>query len=246
MNVLIFCAGGSAKWGYYLGIPKPLILLNKESILGRTLRLLKKQKVSPENITIVATDPILKQPGYNFFEPESSRWFVETLISTESLWDEQTVVLMGDVFYTPEALKTILNPTTASLQFYGRAGKSLFSHKAHGELFGITFSKNEGALIHEHAQKVIKAAKSMGHGKAWQFYRSIAGFELDQKKTEKKYFVEIDDFTDDFDTPEEYDLAVFRYSLVASRNPIKQILLWVWVKVLDPISIKYFGKPLYA
>jgi len=244
MKVLIFCAGGSAKWGYYLGIPKPLILLNKESILGRTLRLLKKQKV--KDITIVATDPILKQQGYDFFEPQASRWFVETLISTEKLWDEHTVVLMGDVFYTPEALKTILSPNNSSIKFYGRAGKSLFSHKAHGELFGISFSKNDSALIHEHAQKVIKAAKSMGHGKAWQFYRSIAGFELDQKKTEEKYFVEIDDFTDDFDTPEEYDLAVFRYSLVASKNPMKQALLWLWVKVLDPLSIKFFGKPLYA
>ncbi len=244
MKVLIFCAGGSAKWGYYLGIPKPLILLNKESILGRTLRLLKKLKVI--DITIVATDPILKQPNCDYFEPASSRWFVETLISTEALWQEKTVVLMGDVFYTQEALKTILNTESKTMKFYGRPGKSLFSHKAHGELFGISFPKSDSALIHEHAQKVIKAAKSMGHGKAWQFYRSIAGFELDEKKTEENYFVEIDDFTDDFDTPEEYDLAVFRYSLVASKNPIKQAVLWVWVNVLDPISIKYFGKPLYA
>jgi len=242
-KVFILCAGGSSKWGYYLGIPKPLIPINKEPLLHRTLRLLKKNNIS--DVTIVATDPILEQKGYSFFKPEASRWFVETVLSTEVQWQAQNIFLMGDVFYTPEAIKTIL-ASDDQLKFFGRPGKSLYSHKAHGEIFGLVFSKSEAKQLKSHCTKVIQAAKSRGHGKAWQLYRSLAGFELDEKKVESTYFHEIDDFTDDFDTPEEYDLAIFRYSFVASKNPIKQLLLWTWVHVLDPISIKLFDKPIYA
>ncbi|ACF13717.1 hypothetical protein Ctha_1254 [Chloroherpeton thalassium ATCC 35110] len=242
-KVFILCAGGSSKWGYYLGIPKPLIQINKEPLLHRTLRLLKGHKIS--DVTIVATDPILEQKGYSFFKPEASRWFVETVLSTESLWQEQNIFLMGDVFYTQEAIKTIV-ASADKLKFFGRPGKSMYSHKAHGEVFGITFSNEASQQVKAHGEKVIQAAKSLGHGKAWQLYRSLAGFGLDEKQVETAYFQVIDDFTDDFDTPEEYDLAIFRYNFVASRNPIKQLLLWIWVRVLDPISIKLFDKPIYA
>jgi choline kinase len=40
-SVFILCAGRAERWNNYLGIPKQLIAFNNESLLDRTIRLIK-------------------------------------------------------------------------------------------------------------------------------------------------------------------------------------------------------------
>jgi len=58
MKVLILCAGDGSRWGNYLGVPKQLVTINGETLLDRTIRLLRENQIA--DITIVSNDNKLK------------------------------------------------------------------------------------------------------------------------------------------------------------------------------------------
>lgn len=241
-KVIILCAGDGTRWNNYLGVPKQLIPINKEPLLNRTVRLLCDSGY--DDIAIIAHDNRLNLDGCDFITPPRSRWTVETLLSTHSLWEERTLVLLGDVFYTKQALATIVSPRR-SVQVYGRFGASLFTFTQYGELFAISFDENNHHKIKKHLMKACSHALSGGRGKLWEFYRSLAGFPLNEHKREEKIFTSIHDLTDDIDSPKEYHKIIERYSYAASKNPLKQILVYCWVNAIIPfLYIKKFLRPI--
>lgn len=241
-KVLILCAGDGMRWDNYLGVPKQLIPINNEPLLNRTVRLLNGYGYN--DIDIIAHDERLNLDGFGFYKPSKFRWTVETLLSTQPLWTERTIVLLGDVFYTNKALTTILS-YNQDIHVYGRFGKSLFTFTQYGELFAITFEKSDHQMIKKHLNIARSNALRGGRGKIWEFYRSLAGFPLDLHKKDDEIFISIHDLTDDIDSPREYEKIVNRYSYAASKKPLNQFLIYCWIYGMIPIIyIKKFLRPI--
>ncbi|SHF79834.1 Choline kinase [Fodinibius roseus] len=240
-KVLILCAGDGTRWDNYLGVPKQLIPINEEPLLKRTVRLLCDNGCN--DIAIISHDDRLNLDRCDFFKPPQCRWTVETLLSTHPLWTERTLVLLGDVFYTKQALATILSPSQG-VQVYGRFGPSLFTFTQYGELFAISFEENDHHKMKKHLNIARSHALSGGRGKMWEFYRSLAGFPLNEHKKDDEIFTSIHDLTDDIDSPKEYDKLVKRYTYAASKKPLKRILVYCWIHAIIPILyVKKFLRP---
>jgi len=244
-KILILCAGDGTRWDNYLGVPKQLIPINGEPLLNRTLRLLCDHGYN--DIAIIAHDNRLNLKGVEFFKPPQFRWTIETLLSTQPLWAEKTIVLLGDVFYTNQALATILS-SNQGVHVYGRHGQNLFTYTPHGELFAISFEENDHYKMKKHLNIARSDAFSGGRGKIWEFYRSLAGFPLNEHKKplneqrkEDEIFISIHDLTDDIDRPKEYDKVIKRYSYAASNNPLKRVLINCWIYGMSPL--KKFLRP---
>ena len=63
MIYIVMADGEGKRWGNYKGVPKHLIEINGETLLGRTTRLLKEHNV---DYIITTSDERYKQYGNNF------------------------------------------------------------------------------------------------------------------------------------------------------------------------------------
>lgn len=214
-EAIILCAGSGERWGGYLGVPKQLVRIGKEALLDRTVRLLRENGVT--NIHVVSNDERLKVEHVNLFSPALSRWTVETLLSTRSLWAERTVVLLGDVFYSEDAMRAAIE-FDGPVRVFGRSGPSWFTSCEWAEIFAVSFTREAIGRIAHAADCALQAAAGGGKGKLWQMYYSLLGSPMDEHRIDSDVFFVIDDFTDDFDSPEDYDSSVRRYRLIASGN----------------------------
>jgi len=118
------------------------------------------------------------------------RLLADILLTKEHWGSERTIILPGDVIYTPEALIKALN-FTKDIEFFASAD----------ETFAICINKYS-------YHKVIKAIEyilALGlEATTWELYRSIAGIPLDKHWMDCWYHHRISDKTDDIDYPEDY------------------------------------------
>lgn len=243
LTVLILCAGDGERWGNHLGRPKQLLEIGGETLLGRIHRQLASHRI--DDAIVVGRDPLLRQGNWIVFEPESFRWTVETLLSTQELWRGSVVVLLGDVFYSDAAMRKILN-SKKDLSVFGRKGANTFTNTKWGELFAIRFGSHSYSNVVHHIMKSMDHAESGGRGKIWEFYYSAVGFDLNQSKTvtESRVFVSINDYTDDIDSPDDYSqlepvisrLLEANYSKTIQANLMSwyrslKVQYWQWQKI---------------
>ena len=206
LKILILCNGDGTRWGNYMGLPKQLAPLNQvdESLIERTIRMCCEHGISLEAIYIISADDRLKKLPTNYLTPRVGSLITETLLETQRLWSGHTVVLLGDVFYSTQSLKRILG-NSQELAIYGRKGQSNYTYTPHGEIFALSFSQSKQPTVLDHLNKAIADAQSGGRGKLWEFYRSTVNIPLDKHRFAGNHFVDINDWTDDFDWPSEYD-----------------------------------------
>ena len=104
MRYVIMANGKGKRWNRYAGITKHHIPIANETILERTVRLVKQEDPAAE-IIISSADPSNEVAGATRHTPlkgerEIDRFCVELIV-------DDTCFLYGDTFYTPEALVTI-------------------------------------------------------------------------------------------------------------------------------------------
>jgi MobA-like NTP transferase domain len=227
-SAVILCAGTGDRWNNYLGIPKQLIEIGGETLLDRTVRLLKREGVS--EIYVITHNQLLIREGIKIFSPDEYKWTVESFLSTRTLWKDKTLVLLGDVFYTNKAMHRIVTSPN-SIGVFGRPGASKCTFKTTGEIFALSFDSSSIDSVVEHLTKAREHAKQGGRGKLWEFYRSLVGFPLQEHRVESEIFLTVNDFTDDFDSPEEYRGVIARYQRITSLNPLKRLAMLGWVEV---------------
>jgi len=225
-RVLILCAGEGERWGEYLGKPKQLAPIFGVPLLVRTAGQVQHYfGVSP---VIVTHDPRLHIPGCDSFCPEQRRWVVETFLSTACLWSSRTVVLLGNVLYTDAAI-TICRAASGGLVIFGRQGASIFTGKRYGELFGLSFTRDYSDFVTHCLIQVIGDATRGGRGKLWEFY-FLAQREPPSGRPPIE-FCEIHDYTEDFDSPEEYHYLKRLCESALSSAPALRLLAILWSSV---------------
>lgn len=202
MKYIIMCGG---QYGFWNETPKQMAKICGEAIVARTIRLLREAGI--EDICISANDERFKQFGVPVLEHTNTftvytdndhgEW-VEAFYPT----DEPACYLMGDVVYSPEAIKTIVDTETDDIEFFGTAPP--FAHnyiKPWGEPLGFKVENQKHlreaieTVIQLHAAGVFKR-----NPVAWELWQVIKGTPINMITYN---FTTIHDYTCDIDSPED-------------------------------------------
>ncbi len=207
MRILILCGLGT-KWHNYLGLPKQLAPIQGQALLTRTLKQLNA--LGFEDIHLITKDPRLNHKRVPSFAPAEVRFSSEVLACTEVLWKRSQLVVLGDVYYTDAALKTIIN-STAPLMFFGCPTPNLYTGTAWPELYALKFTRPAILDLKKALALTIQDAEQGGRGKLWELLMALRGYSLVRIREtlnlgsiEGAFFTTISDLTDDIDTAEDY------------------------------------------
>ena len=187
MKYIIMAAGEGKRWSNYLGIPKHLVEIGGETLLGRTTRLLKENGI--EDYEITAHDERYAKYGKVVKQSDN-----DCEVDRFEHQDEPCCYLYGDVYYTEEAIRTIIDAWVEDVMFLG-SGQEIFAVKV-----------KDLALFYGHKDRVkrLYLEGKIGRCIGWEVYRSIMGNPLDKHWINGRY-VYIEDDTDDIDYPEDYE-----------------------------------------
>jgi hypothetical protein len=233
-RAVIIAAGEATRWNNYLGVPKHLINIEGETILSRLVRLLHEIGVSDIHIVTKSYDPrydapnALQEPVVLDYETNGD---VDKFLSSKHLWNHsgRTLVVYGDCYYTEEAISTIVNYPEKEWTLFCRPTGSSITGTRWGECFVQSFypehiEEHEAAL---HRVAELQRTGELKKGGGWHHYRVMEGLPPN-KHTMKGRYVCIDDWTDDFDFPEDYETwkANREKFLSSGQNPAKVRKTW--------------------
>lgn len=116
MKYIIMCGGKYSQWDP----PKWLQLINNEPIAGRTIRLLQENGI--RDIAISGQDPRLSALGVPVLKHDNP-WINSD--AARCYWvdafypmDDPVCYLMGDVVFSPEAIRTIIDYKVEDVMFF--------------------------------------------------------------------------------------------------------------------------------
>jgi len=191
MKYIIMADGKGKRWNNYKNIPKHFIEVDGETLIGRTVRLLKKYDKDAE-VIITSHDPRYDIEGAKRYEPKNNVLEIDRF--TEELIEDNIYFLYGDTYYSEEAMHLIVTTKTKDLMFFGN-GKSIVAVKI---INSNIFKKHVNNVRQLFLEGKIK--QCIG----WQVYQSFLGLPFDEKKVTDKY-IYIDDDTKDFNSPKDLD-----------------------------------------
>lgn len=199
MKYIVMCGGNYSAWES----PRQLTEINGEALVERTIRLLRECGV--DDISISSNDmrfsvfevPVLRHE--NNFDTEGHGCWVEAFYPTE----EPVCYIMGDVFFSPEAIRTIVNEETTGIQFFASAPPfSPMYTKPWAEPFAfkVVDQKRFRAAI-DFAKANEKTGIFRRRPIAWELWQVINGEDVRQINY-WNYRV-INDYTCDIDSPDD-------------------------------------------
>ena len=191
-------------------IPRQLCYVKGETLIGRTVRLLKENGV--KNVLITTSDKRFKAyapiytPLYNDYKPKEGKGYWLDAFPVELLI-EPICFLLGDVYYSENAIKTIVRTETESVLFYCSYKNSDPRYiKHHDEPFGFKVQDCDIFKYHiEHVKRLFDQGKTGRHPIAWELYRSLNNIDVNVHKMTENY-VAINDETCDVDRLIDVDL----------------------------------------
>ncbi len=210
INCIIICAGEATRWGNHLGIPKHLIEIGGETLIERTTRLLHKHKKEDIDVKIVVKD--LKDKRYYVDGAETveanlnpQNVDADKFLSSEHLWNQEgrTLVIYGDCWLSDGCIKKVME--------FESEEWTLFANKV--ECFVQSFYP-QSIPQHKAALEYIRESYKRGDISVcggWHHYRAMQGYPLTEHRMEHNFYL-IDDLSDDFDFPNEYDNFMERYN----------------------------------
>jgi len=176
--------GKGTRWNNFGNHSKHLCVINGETIIGRTVRLLRERNI--EDIIITSHNPEMEFEGATRYEPLSNVEEIDRF--TYELISGQVTFLYGDTYYSEEALDKITSTDTNDLLFFGTTSS----------IVGIKVSdadKFRGYIDYIKSNNI--------DGKGWTIYQLCNGLPLGSKEPRDNLIVVGED-TIDIDSPEEY------------------------------------------
>lgn len=209
MIFIIMCGGVYRKWE----TPRQLLEIKGEPIVARTIRLLRENGI--ENIAISSNNEAFEAFGVPVLRHENSYDAVAYNQSTGHWCDAfyptdfPTTYLFGDVVYSPEAIKTIIDTETDDIMFFGSAPPfSPIYPKPYIEPFGFKVADTD------HLKRAVEDVKRLTEqgrfGRvpiAWEVWNVISrGPCGDVNRIDYGSYTWINDYTCDIDGPNEMGL----------------------------------------
>lgn len=122
MKYIIMCGGKYTEWAE----PRQLLPIKGEPIVARTIRLLKECGVSPDDIFISSNDPRFREFApvlfhQNNYEAYGSGQNNGAWVDCFYPMDEPVTYLFGDVVFSPEAIRTIVEADVPLIELFASA-----------------------------------------------------------------------------------------------------------------------------
>ncbi len=202
MKYIIMCGGEYSEWE----APRHFSEINGERLVERTIRLLREAGV--EDIAISSNNPAFNQFGVPVLEHQNS-YRADGHYKLTGHWcdafyptADPACYIFGDVVFSPEAIRTIVETETDDIEFFASAYPFAQDYiKRWGEPFALK------CVNQEHLRQAIEATKRLDKQGKWK--RKPIMWELWQvikltpiNKIVRNYTV-INDYTCDVDDPED-------------------------------------------
>lgn len=203
MKYIIMCGGNYTTWP---GLPRQMTPIHGEPVVARTIRLIRENGV--DDIAISTEDgrfgeygvPLLKHD--NRFETDhkttTGAW-VECFYPME----EPACYLMGDVVFSPDAIRTIVETETNGIQFFASCppfAREYIKKYAEPFAFKVFDQKRFRSAI-----DFVKANVNTGifgrHPIAWELWQVINGWNV--KDINYGSYIAINDYTCDIDSTKD-------------------------------------------
>lgn len=210
-RVLVLAQGTGRRWDLggvpFLDAPKHLCEIDGETLLGRARRLFAEQ-----GCEVIVVGP--QEPGYTpcvtLDDPFPTGTEQDKFLGTRHLWSdtERTIIAWGDVWYSAEAVRTIVENPSSRLHYFRRPRASAITGHRWDESFAVSFSPADHDRVVELA-KLVAAEVQAGRVKKDHIrthYAAHLGLPLDNASllVSTPDQTVIDDWTDDFDRPDEW------------------------------------------
>jgi hypothetical protein len=186
MTILIMAGGKQSRWT--ADYPKQLAKIGETTLIERTLSQLEGLGVT----VITADDRIIDRVNPRYSSTSIHKYLAGTILSYRPIWRGQVVILLGDVFYTPRAMKMILDYDGPGM-FFG------WSY----EMFAISFNGKD-RMAEACRQAKFHARNGGGEGKTCHIYRAYNQQNMNEHHLGDNY-THVGDGTRDFDTVEQYE-----------------------------------------
>jgi choline kinase len=204
MRYVILAKGGHEGFD----IPRQLSVINGERILDRTIRLLKENGIGSKDIIVTGNykdlgDVIVYDPLDNDFDYNTESGYWLNAFSNEFLI-EPVCFIWGDVYFSENAIKTIVNTDTDSTLFFcSYQNKSHRYIKEWDEPFAYKVVDTNLFRTHrDRVERLFDEGKTDRHPIVWELYRSINGIDVNKHELNDNVVI-INDITCDIDTPED-------------------------------------------
>lgn len=198
--------------GYYEHFEdhKSMCVVNGEILVERTIKLLKNVGVSTENIYISSNDDKFERFGVKVLHHENTYRWEDTGI--KGYWldafypyfrdDTKVTYLYGDVYYTENAIKTIVECIRPGDILFGTKFAKNKKHLNRGEPFAFKVDDYKRFIFAvNEVKKMYDEGKLVRHPITWELYRYLNGFDMNIQRVQDSTYICIDDGTLDVDNP---------------------------------------------
>lgn len=203
--------------------PKQLLQIGNTSIIQRTIDQVRKN---------ICSSIILSAPGIicrdiigvqNMIAPRYSGELLSGILQLHKMWDEEVnLFLLGDVVFSNSMIAEISGACEIAncsngikpMLFFGRIGSNRVTGKEASELFGVLVTKSGIETLRKTCLDHNDPSIKNGSGKLWTLYKEFTK----DKENPDDFLVQSQDFTDDIDSPKEYQEFWSSLSLAALRD----------------------------
>lgn len=213
---IIIAAGDMTRWrnedgGLFLDTPKHFVTFHGEPVIERTVRLLKERGVSKEQIYVVSKDYEINGVENKHPKLNPKNFDADKFLSSSQYWNKEgrTVVLYGDVYFTDNAMDTIIAHQEEHWRLFCRPTASTVTGTEYGECFAVSFYPVDHKYIYKKLKQLVYLYKGefLYRIGGWEWARAVADVPVIRLRKHKDWlmcYVLIDDETDDIDYPEDY------------------------------------------
>lgn len=198
IDVYIMCAGNGKRFGGC----KPIQLVEGKPNYVRTIDILKELGI--ENVTISVCENYWDLFEYENKIKGSSDREIDRFRNFRSILTKPSLILYGDVVYDKEDLKNVLEhcKSATKIIFFGLRTNNKLTKKAHEEIKGVFIWDVDSFYnaVDIAADKFEKGyvAREIG----WEVFKELKNID----------FISLSEYTDDFDTPQEYEFLLKVYN----------------------------------
>ena len=205
MKYIIMCGGTYQKWNK----PRQLLEFQGESLVARTIRLLKENGV--DDIAISSNNDVFEQFGVPVLK-HKNEYNARKYNDFDGYWcdafyptDEPACYIFGDVLFSEKAIKTIVNTPTNDIEFFASAPPfDTNFYKMYAEPFALKVQSQYHlhqsiSLLKVYDQQGLFARKPI----MWELWQVIKKTPLN--KIDYTNYTVINDLTCDIDDPEDID-----------------------------------------
>lgn len=244
-------AGGNYKDQFET--PKPLLVVNGEILIERTIKLLRENGINDIAISTNIDDynylgvEILKQENeYIHDNPKTNLTSKGCWLNAYRLMNEPCCYLHGDVYWSEEAIKKIVETEVKNTMFFcipdrqdGRKGYNIKGR----EPLGYKVQNNEmfNNAVNE-MKKMIDEGKFKKDPISWHLYRKLNNIKMEYDGFGNNIFhtkgdyMTIEDYTTDIDMPR--DIPKIERELKIMKGELKMVK----VEVIENFTLGEFNR----